>query len=111
MGKRNYEALLKMAVISSLMTHHGRNKSGFTALLREEWEESKLERNWRNRKGSPGTNRNAAGRNNTRSKTTIGDMGGSRRSEVVGEATQRNKPVPWCASRLEWGGKTGLQCP
>ena len=37
MAKRYYKVLLKMVVISSLMTHHCRDKSGFTALVREEW--------------------------------------------------------------------------
>ena len=33
--------------MSSLMTHHGRNKSGFTVLVQEEWEEFKSGRNWK----------------------------------------------------------------
>merc|ERR1712194_198178 len=100
MAKSNYKVLLKMAVISSLMTHHGGNKSGFTALVREEWEESSSEKNWENRKGSHGTIKNAAGRN-ARSITTPGGMGGNHRSKVVGETTQRNESAPKYGSKLE----------
>ena len=111
MANINYKVLLKMAVMSSLMTHHGRNKSGFTALVREEWEEFKSGRNWKNRRGSLGTNRNEAGKNNNRRKTTLGDTGGNHRSEVVGETTRRKESVPWYGSKLELGGTIGLQCP
>ena len=41
--KRDYTALLKISVISSLITHHGIGKSGFTEIKRHEWEGPKLD--------------------------------------------------------------------